>query len=105
MFRVVSCASWGGAYNDARVDLLSIVGTAAKKRAGSCSPWIPTALCVVGFRTLSSMWKPTSLHWLEPRTLWVPTAMSSVRSRALTVQTVMGTVVSHGLWDLAVLSA
>ena len=58
MFRVVSCASWGGAYNDARVDLLSIVGTAAKKRAGSCSPWIPTALCVVGFRTLSSMWEP-----------------------------------------------
>ena len=58
-----------------------------------------------GLSTLSSMWEPASFHWLEPRTLLVSTAMSSIRVRALTVQTVMGTVVSHGLWDLAVLSA
>ena len=58
-----------------------------------------------GLSTLSSMWEPTSFHWLEPRTLWVPIAISSVRSRVLMMQTVMGTVVSHGLWDLAVLSA
>ena len=30
MFRVVSCASWGGAYNNAQVGLLNIVGTAAR---------------------------------------------------------------------------